>query len=93
MKSVIVILLNDEGISKKVYMNMSEAIEAVTNEVAYEIYTHPGYDKWMNKNRIAVINYETRKMLSMRVIEDYAEYLLKDGRGEYIEEERKMFGR
>ena len=72
MNKYIVITLNDNGLNEMSFMSLEAANNFIVNEVVKELRENPGYQKWTNKNQIAVINEKEKKLLSIRtlIVED-----------------------
>lgn len=72
MNKYVVITLNDNGLNEMSFMSLEAANNFIVNEVVEELRENPGYQKWTNKNQIAVINEKEKKLLSIRtlIVED-----------------------
>lgn len=72
MNKYVVITLNDNGLNEMSFMSLEAANNFIVNEVVKELRENPGYQKWTNKNQIAVINEKEKKLLSIRtlIVED-----------------------
>lgn len=72
MNKYVVITLNDNGLNEMSFMSLEAANNFIVNEVVKELRENPGYQKWTDKNQIAVINEKEKKLLSIRtlIVED-----------------------
>lgn len=87
---IVVLILDNRGLNREIYSDYNAAMENIVENVAKEIHNNPGYTKWVNNNKIAVINVEKKNMLSMRVIIGFEDYLNMINKGEIYYEKSEF---
>lgn len=78
MNRVMVILLNDEGLSNEVFKDINAAFTRIAIDIREELKQNPEFTKWVDKNKVAVVNPKTQKMLSIRIITTLDEFIYGD---------------